>query len=142
MVFPGRKGLTEQQISNALASLANAGMITLYDVDGESYLCFPNWEAHRQIRNQKSKFPGPDSKGTRLKKSDIGGKQKNTADNSCDQLQSIDINGYQMKSVAPVIQSNPNPESDSESGILIRIRIQQRCRDNGGEGWIRRFLHG
>lgn len=58
-VFPRRRGITEQQISEALHDLASSGMITLYDVDGESYFCFPNWDKHQQIRAQKSKFPAP-----------------------------------------------------------------------------------
>lgn len=58
-VFPRRKGVTEQQISTVLASLATTGMITLYEVDGESFLCFPNWDKHQRIQSKKSKFPAP-----------------------------------------------------------------------------------
>ena len=56
-VFPRRKGITEEQISQSLQALANSGMINLYEVDGESYFCFPNWETHQQVRAKKSKFP-------------------------------------------------------------------------------------
>lgn len=59
LVFPRRKGVTESQIKNALTVLANTGMITLYEVDGESYLYFPKWEQHQRIRNKMSKFPAP-----------------------------------------------------------------------------------
>lgn len=61
-VFPRRRGVTESQIRSALDSLANIGMITLYEVDGESYFCFPNWSKHQQTRAVKSKFPAPDNK--------------------------------------------------------------------------------
>lgn len=61
LVFTRRRGVTEQQISKALADLANAGMITLYEVDGESYLYFPNWDKHQRIQTKKSKFPSPDN---------------------------------------------------------------------------------
>ena len=37
------------------------GLIDLYEVDGESYLCFPTWADHQRIQQKRSKFPGPDS---------------------------------------------------------------------------------
>lgn len=59
-VFPRRKGVTEATIEKALADLANSGSILLYDVDGESYFCFPNWGDHQRIQTKKSKYPAPD----------------------------------------------------------------------------------
>ena len=59
-VFPRRKGVTEAQISKALSDLANTGMIRLYEVDGDSYLCFPNWSDHQRIQAKKKKFPEPE----------------------------------------------------------------------------------
>ncbi|MGI6014333.1 MAG: hypothetical protein ACOX7K_08685 [Oscillospiraceae bacterium] len=91
-VFPRRKGVTETTIAKALTDLANIGSILLYEVDGESYLCFPNWSEHQAIRNKKSKFPAPD----------------------CN-LQTIERNCKQLNANVPVIQSNPNPESESIS---------------------------
>lgn len=58
-VFPRRKGVTESSIEKALADLANSGSILLYDVDGESYFCFPNWGDHQRIQTKRSKFPAP-----------------------------------------------------------------------------------
>lgn len=66
VVFTRRKGITEDQISQGLYTLANNGMINLYEVDGESYFCFPNWEKHQQVRAKKSKFPAPDSNGYQM----------------------------------------------------------------------------
>lgn len=57
--FPRRRGVTETQIKDALAVLANSGMITLYEVDGESYFCFPKWGEHQKIVAKTSKFPSP-----------------------------------------------------------------------------------
>lgn len=91
-VFPRRKGVTETTIAKALADLANMGSILLYEVDGESYLCFPNWSEHQTIRNKKSKFPAPVS-------------DLHTSENNC----------LQLHSNVSVIQSNPNPESESIS---------------------------
>lgn len=59
LVFPRRKGVTEVQIAEAITALANAGMINLYNVDGESYLYFPKWDQHQRIRNKTSEFPNP-----------------------------------------------------------------------------------
>lgn len=63
-VLPRRKGVTETQVANALNELANAGMIGLYDVDGESFLYFPNWKKHYNPRAEKSKFPDPPENGS------------------------------------------------------------------------------
>lgn len=58
-VFPRRKGVSEQTIAKTLAELATIGSIDLYEVDGESYLCFPNWSEHQRIQQKRSKFPEP-----------------------------------------------------------------------------------
>ena len=58
-VFPRRKGVTEANIRDALSEMACMGLIQLYEVDGESYLCFPNWSEHQTVRAAKSKFPDP-----------------------------------------------------------------------------------
>ena len=57
--FPRRKRISEADIEKALADLAGMGCILLYEVDGESYFCFPNWSKHQRIQQKKSKFPEP-----------------------------------------------------------------------------------
>ena len=96
-VFPRKKGVTEQQIEEALCSLANSGMINLYEVEGESYFCFPNWEKHQQIRAKKSKFPEPVNVGYQMKSDDIRCNQEKSNDSIC---------------ARNPIQSNPNTESN------------------------------
>lgn len=59
-VFPRRKSVTEGTIEKAMRDLANMGLILLYDVDGDSYFCFPSWTEHQRIQTKKSKFPAPD----------------------------------------------------------------------------------
>ena len=54
-----RKRVTESQIREALAGLADAGLIILYEDDGEAYLYFPKWEDHQRIRQKVSRFPAP-----------------------------------------------------------------------------------
>ena len=102
-VFPRRKGVTEQQIEDALCSLASSGMINLYEVDGESYFCFPNWEKHQQIRAKKSKFPEPASIGYQMKSNEI----------KCPR------NPIQS-------ESNPNPESESNSNPVSVCNARAR----------------
>lgn len=58
-VFPRRKRVTEADISTALAGLAGMGCISLYDVDGESYFCFPKWSDHQRIQAKRPRFPEP-----------------------------------------------------------------------------------
>lgn len=58
-VFPRRKGVTEAQIKDALKSLANIGMIVLYENDGESYFYFPKWGDHQRIQSKVRKYPDP-----------------------------------------------------------------------------------
>lgn len=58
-LFPRRKRVSEADISKSLADLAGMGCILLYEVDGESYLCFPKWGDHQRIQQKHSKFPEP-----------------------------------------------------------------------------------
>lgn len=58
-VFPRRKCVTEATIKTALTDLANMGLIHLYKVDGDSYLCLRNWEKHQKPRAATSKYPAP-----------------------------------------------------------------------------------
>ena len=58
-LFPRRKRVTETDIAKGLNDLAGMGCILLYEIDGESYFCFPNWADHQRIRNCKEKFPAP-----------------------------------------------------------------------------------
>lgn len=74
-VFPRRKSVTEASIKSALDDLARMGLIRLYDVDGDSYLYFPNWASHQNVRATSSKFPDPTDDNTRI--------QMKTDDSNC-----------------------------------------------------------
>lgn len=84
-VFPRRKGVTEANITSALFDLACMGLIRLYDVDGDSYLCFPTWQEHQNIRAAKSKYPAPPE-----------------IDSICNQMNSDEFKCNQMNSDSPV----------------------------------------
>lgn len=58
-LFPRRRGITESSIDQALTALANAGLIRLYEVNGEPHLYFPNWSEHQRIQRKYSEFPAP-----------------------------------------------------------------------------------
>lgn len=79
-VFPRRKCVTEATIKAAITDLANMGLIHLYEVDGDSYLCLRNWEIHQKPRAMTSKFPEPP-------KFDNGCEQTQTDANICEQMQ-------------------------------------------------------
>jgi len=58
--FPLRREVSEDDILYALRDLETAGCIQLYTVGGKPFLCFPTWSTHQSIRNQRSKYPGPE----------------------------------------------------------------------------------
>ena len=87
--FPLRDRLTNRDIEAALKALAGIGCVGLYEVDGKPYLYFPTWASHQSIRNQKSKYPAPES--------------------NCKQLKSIGIN-------CPRNPIQSESESESEAG--------------------------
>ena len=102
-VFPRRKGVTEATIEKSLQELANIGSILLYDVDGESYFCFPNWADHQRIQTKKSKFPSPDD-GI-LKKSTVSHGESPP-----------ESNPIQSES-NPNTNTNPNPNARETRGM-------------------------
>jgi DnaD/phage-associated family protein len=59
LLFPRRHGVTVKQIQDAIGTLANKGMINLYESDGESFFYFPKWGEHQRIRAKVPKFPEP-----------------------------------------------------------------------------------
>lgn len=89
-LFPLRRDITENAIKKTLNVLTTAGMVQKYECDGRPFLQLTAWEKHQQVRAKKSKFPQPPS---------------------------IEINGNQLNSNAPVIQSESESESESSRKI-------------------------
>ena len=104
--FPLRDKVTVKDIEAGLYELAAVGCVVLYRVDDGLFLCFPNWEKHQTVRNQKSKYPSPDD-----------GELVEIAGN-CMQLNSIEC-----KSSRNPIQSesNPNPNPNPMEGMFERF---------------------
>lgn len=103
--------VTVKQIEAILSKLASLGMVNTYNVKGEPYLQILAWEKHQTIRNQKSKFPGPEKADKASSSNNTSSVSKN---NACEQLNSIEC----KCSRNPIqSESNPNPNPESESKI-------------------------
>lgn len=115
-VFPRRKGVTEANISTALSDLACMGLIRLYEIDGDSYLCFPNWSEHQNVRASKSKFPGPPE-----------------IESTCNQVNADDCTCNQVNANVPVTRYSllDTRYSNNESGDTNpRQRFQKPTLDD------------
>lgn len=103
MVFPRRRGITEKQIQEALGTLANTGMIILYESEGEPYLYFPKWSDHQRIQNKHPKFPDP---------------PKNTSSPSS----TVSHGESRSESNPTIIQSNYNPiQSNPKKNAVLDL---------------------
>ena len=109
-LFPLKENLTIKAVSAAVDSLANAGLVTLYEFEGKPFLYLPTWNSHQSIRAKKSKYPDP-----------------------ADCVKSSEIICNQMQTNVPVIQSNtesnPNTKSESNSG--------EKAYPRGEFGWVK-----
>lgn len=89
-LFPLKANITDKIVEQTLNKLATVGLVSTYMVEDKPILQLLTWEKHQTIRNQKSKYPGPDEgEGERLK--------------------TVECNCNQLNADVPVIQSNPNP---------------------------------
>ena len=98
--FPLRESITANDIQYGLQELSDRGCIQLYEVNGEKFFCFPNWNEHQTIRNKKSKYPDPPAFDSGLKTIESNCKQLNTDVSNC---------------ARNPIQSNKESESESIS---------------------------
>ena len=97
--FPLRSQVDIPDIEKGLKELSDRGCIRLYEVNGDPYLCFPNWNVHQTVRNKKSKYPEPP-----------------TIDSKQEHLKSIEINCNQLNADESKCSRNPiQSESESES---------------------------
>ena len=94
-LFPLKENLTNKHVSEAIESLASAGLVVLYEDRGRPLLYLPTWDDYQSVRAKKSKYPSP-----------------------CEHLQANEIICNQMHANVPVIQSNPiQSESNPNTGI-------------------------
>lgn len=64
--FPLKKDLTEKQVEKALYKLSTAGMINLYESNGEPILQLTAWERHQNVRAKRSRYPAYDDNCTQM----------------------------------------------------------------------------
>ena len=107
-VFPRRKSVTEATIQKGLTDLANAGLIHLYEVGGESYLYFPTWSQHQRIQQKRSKFPEP-------------------IEEEKDEIQE-DTHCHRNSPYVTVSHGELPPESESESESKSEVESERRAR--------------
>jgi hypothetical protein len=62
MLFATKNGVSEKNVSEAVAQMASLGLVRLYEVDGKPFLCLPKWHLHQRIRDSKAKYPEPPQK--------------------------------------------------------------------------------
>lgn len=60
-VFPMVEEITEQMIGEALLALSREGVVQLYEVRGERYLCLTGWNEHQSLRYKTPVYPAPES---------------------------------------------------------------------------------
>lgn len=95
-LFP-LKTITPEEMQNALNSLVDANLITIYEVDGKPYLHVNTWEDHQQTRATKSKYPAP-------------------SDSNCNQMQSDDCKCPRNRiRNRDTLSDNRNRESDARA---------------------------
>ena len=57
--FPLRDRITATDINRALCTMADIGVVALYQVDGKPLLCLPGWEKHQRIQRSSSRNGSP-----------------------------------------------------------------------------------
>ena len=93
-LFPLKDHLTNKNVSEAIESLASAGLVVLYEDGGRPFLYLPTWDVYQSVRAKKSKYPDPETN-----------------------LQANEIICNQVNANVPVIQSNPiRIQSEYERG--------------------------
>ena len=104
-LFP-LKDIREATIEEALRKLSSVELVELYTVRGQPFVRLTGWDRHQTIRNQKSKYPGPEE-----------------ADSVC---ASLENNCKQLKSIESECSRNPiQSESESESEAESETRTRE-----------------
>lgn len=91
-LFPLKDNVTIKAVTEAINKLVSVELVVLYEFEGKPYLHLPTWNEHQSIRAKRSKYPAPD-----------------------DSVKSHEIICKQMQADVPVIQSESESYSKSES---------------------------
>ena len=99
-LFPLRD-IRHSEIVKALNTLAEVGLIILYEVEGKPYLKVKKWSDHQRVRVSKHKYPMPED-GT------VFDSLPQVAA-SCGELRQVAANGGKLRPESNPIQSESNP---------------------------------
>ncbi len=58
-LFPLRDDVSSEVVMQAVERLEQAGLLQVYQADGQPFLQLLTWERHQRVRNQRSKYPSP-----------------------------------------------------------------------------------
>lgn len=120
-LFP-LKNITPEEMTDAMQSLVNADLVTVYEVDGKPFIHLNSWEKHQQTRASKSKYPAPNdnicnqliSDDSKCPRNRIRIRNRNTInDNDIRKDDNADDTGFISSEEAKAIQSEQNRVLDA-----------------------------
>ena len=125
-LFPLKDNITAKSIDAAINKLVSVQLVALYVFEGKPYLHLPSWDKHQQIRAKRSRYPAPE-----------------------DGITTADINCNQTQANVPVIQSEYNPNTNTNTkGKRAQVRftpptleeVQAYCLERGNAVDAKRFF--
>ena len=100
-LFPLKESVTLKSVTEAVHTLASAGLVVLYEYEGKPYLYIPTWTKHQNVRAKRSKYPEPP----------VDNSVEKSADSICEQMQSSESKSPRTRTR----ESNTTSESESYS---------------------------
>ena len=106
-LFPLKESVTLKSVTEAVHTLASAGLVVLYEYEGKPYLYIPTWTKHQNVRAKRSKYPEPP----------VDNPVEKSADSICEQMQSSDSKSPRIRTRESntISESVSYSESSSES---------------------------
>lgn len=106
-LFPLKESVTLKSVTEAVHTLASAGLVALYEYEGKPYLYIPTWTKHQNVRAKRSKYPEPP----------VDNSVEKSADSICEQMQSSDSKSPRIRTRESntISESESYSESSSES---------------------------
>jgi hypothetical protein len=108
-LFPLKDNVTAKAVEGGINKLASIGLVRMYECDGKPYLYLPTWNDHQSVRAKRSKYPAPD-----------------------DSVNAHEIICKQVQANVPVIQSESNSISESESNAKD---VRKACEEAFEKFW-------
>ena len=106
-LFPLKESVTLKSVTEAIHTLASAGLVVLYEYEGKPYLYIPTWTKHQNVRAKRSKYPEPP----------VDNSVEKSADSICEQMQSSESKSPRTRTRESntISESESYSESSSES---------------------------